>query len=199
MPSSKPTSRSLRKPASKSSGVASSAALHVVILAAGQGTRMKSALPKVLHPIGGRPMLAHVLDTVAQLEAAACHIVHGHGADSVRTWCESAYPNAAGLRWVLQQQQVGTAHAVQQALPEIPDDAVVLVLYADVPLIRADTLRGLLEAARAGAALLTAELADPRGYGRILRDRRGNVIGIVEEKDASAKQRGIREINTGCS
>ena len=171
--------------------------LHVVILAAGQGTRMKSALPKVLHPIGGRPMLAHVLETARGLDAAACHIVHGHGAERVQEWCRSAYPDADELRWELQVEQLGTAHAVLQAMPGIPDAAMVLILYGDVPLIQADTLRSLLAAAAKGPALLTAELDMPFGYGRILRDRRGAITGIVEENDATPKQKLIREVNTG--
>ena len=164
--------------------------LHVVVLAAGQGTRMKSRLPKVLHPIGGRPMLGHVLDTARALDAAACHVVHGHGAEAVRKAFDGAH-----VQWVLQAEQKGTAHAVAQALPRIPDDARVLVLYGDVPLIQAATLRPLLEAK--GLALLTAELPDPHGYGRIVRNKAGRVTGIVEEKDASAPQRRIREVNTG--
>ncbi len=171
--------------------------LHVVVLAAGQGTRMNSALPKVLHPLAGRPLLAHVLDTVCALEAAGCHIVHGHGADAVRAWSESSYRAATPINWVLQERQLGTAHAVLQAMPNIPDDATVLVAYGDVPLIRPETLRGLIAAAGSGASLLTAELENPFGYGRILRDRRGAIVGIVEERDASDKQRAIREINTG--
>jgi len=165
------------------------ASLHVVILAAGQGTRMKSRLPKVLHPVAGRPMLGHVLDTAHALSAEVCHVVHGHGAEQVRERFKSA-----SVKWVLQAEQKGTAHAVAQALPGVPDTATVLVLYGDVPLIRAGTLRPLLEGE--GLALLTAELPDPHGYGRILR-KAGRVTGIVEEKDASAAQRRIREINTG--
>ncbi|HZP14127.1 MAG TPA: bifunctional UDP-N-acetylglucosamine diphosphorylase/glucosamine-1-phosphate N-acetyltransferase GlmU [Nevskiaceae bacterium] len=169
----------------------------MVILAAGQGTRMKSSLPKVLHPLAGRPLLAHVLDTAIALEAAGCHIVHGHGADAVRAWCESSYRTTTPLSWVLQERQLGTAHAVLQAMPKIPDDATVLVAYGDVPLIRPETLRELICAAGTGAALLTAVLDEPFGYGRILRDRRGAIVGIVEERDASEKQRAIREVNTG--
>ena len=164
--------------------------LHVVILAAGQGTRMKSRLPKVLHPVAGKPMLAHVLDMARALDAAACHVVHGHGAEEVR----KAFAGEK-VNWVLQAEQKGTAHAVAQALPGIPDHATILVLYGDVPLIRAETLRPLLEGG--GLALLTAELAEPHGYGRILRNKMGKVTGIVEEKDASAHQRRIREVNTG--
>lgn len=173
------------------------APLHVVILAAGQGTRMKSRLPKVLHPVAGRPMLGHVLDTARALDAAACHVVHGHGAEKVREWFDRAERNRGHgplPRWVLQAEQKGTAHAVAQALPAIPDNATVLVLYGDVPLIRAETLRPLLGGA--GLALLTAELPDPHGYGRILR-KGGRVTGIVEEKDATPAQRRIREVNTG--
>jgi bifunctional UDP-N-acetylglucosamine pyrophosphorylase / glucosamine-1-phosphate N-acetyltransferase len=168
--------------------------LHVVILAAGQGTRMQSRLPKVLHPVAGRPMLDHVLEAARALSAEACHVVHGHGAEQVREWFDTAHPGDASVRWVLQAEQKGTGHAVAQALPQIPDAATVMVLYGDVPLVRADLLRPLL-AAR-GLALLTAELPDPRGYGRILRGRKG-VTGIVEDKDATATQRRIREINTG--
>jgi bifunctional UDP-N-acetylglucosamine pyrophosphorylase/glucosamine-1-phosphate N-acetyltransferase len=164
--------------------------LHVVVLAAGQGTRMKSRLPKVLHPVAGRPMLDHVLETARALDAAACHVVHGHGAEAVR----KAFEGAA-VTWVLQSEQKGTGHAVAQALPGIPGDATVLVLYGDVPLVRAATLQPLLQAK--GLALLTAELADPQGYGRILRNKLGRVTGIVEEKDATAHQRRIREVNTG--
>src|SRR5687767_14134483 len=109
--------------------------LHVVLLAAGQGTRMKSRLPKVLHPVAGRPMLDHVLDTARALNAAACHVVHGHGAEQVREWFEKSRGQGPLPQWVLQAEQKGTAHAVAQALPGIPDDAIVLVLYGDVPLV----------------------------------------------------------------
>jgi len=165
------------------------APLHVVILAAGQGTRMKSRLPKVLHPVAGRPMLGHVLDAARALDAAACHVVHGHGAEAVR----EAFRDAA-VNWVLQAEQQGTAHAVAQALPHVPDAAAVLVLYGDVPLISAETLWPLLQGK--GLALLTATPPDPAGYGRILR-KAGRVTGIVEDKDATPAQRRIREINTG--
>ncbi|MEQ1438018.1 bifunctional UDP-N-acetylglucosamine diphosphorylase/glucosamine-1-phosphate N-acetyltransferase GlmU [Fontimonas sp. SYSU GA230001] len=172
------------------------APLHCIVLAAGQGTRMKSALPKVLHPVAGRPMLAHVLDAARALSAAAVHVVHGHGGDQVRAWFEaSRRPDA--VRWAHQAEQKGTAHAVQQAMPAVPDDAIVLVMYGDVPLISAQTLAQLIDAARRTLAVLTVELDDPTGYGRILRDRRHRVSGIVEEKDANARQRRIREVNTG--
>jgi bifunctional UDP-N-acetylglucosamine pyrophosphorylase / glucosamine-1-phosphate N-acetyltransferase len=173
------------------------AALHCIVLAAGQGTRMKSALPKVLHPIGGKPMLGHVLDAASALDAAAIHVVHGHGGDQVRAWCESASPVAGRLHWALQAEQKGTAHAVQQAMPGVPDDAVVLVMYGDVPLIAPATLRALLDAGRRTLAVLTVELDDPGGYGRIVRNREGDVTGIVEDKDASTRQKRIREVNTG--
>ncbi|WPP44577.1 bifunctional UDP-N-acetylglucosamine diphosphorylase/glucosamine-1-phosphate N-acetyltransferase GlmU [Pseudomonas sp. AN-1] len=166
--------------------------LEIVILAAGQGTRMRSALPKVLHPVAGKPMLGHVIDTARALQPQRIHVVIGHGAEAVRERLA-----AADLNFVLQEQQLGTGHAVAQALPFI-DAEQVLVLYGDVPLIEAPTLERLL--AHAGAeqlALLTVELADPTGYGRILRDAEGRVTAIVEQKDANAEQRAIREGNTG--
>ncbi|MDG6348674.1 bifunctional UDP-N-acetylglucosamine diphosphorylase/glucosamine-1-phosphate N-acetyltransferase GlmU [Luteimonas sp. 8-5] len=166
--------------------------LHVVILAAGEGKRMKSSLPKVLQPIAARPMLAHVVDTARALQPAAIHVVFGHGGDQVR----SAFAAQAGLRWAEQASQLGTGHAVQQALPGVPDDARVLVLYGDVPLITADTLGRLLDAPGA-LAVLAAEPADPTGYGRIVRDAEGNVARIVEQKDADDEQRRIRIVNTG--
>ncbi|MFA5938128.1 MAG: bifunctional UDP-N-acetylglucosamine diphosphorylase/glucosamine-1-phosphate N-acetyltransferase GlmU [Sinimarinibacterium sp.] len=172
------------------------APLHCIVLAAGQGTRMKSALPKVLHPLGGQPMLAQVLDAAQALSAAGVHIVYGHGGEQVRGWFESAKRGDA-VRWAQQAEQKGTAHAVQQAMPAVPDDAVVLVMYGDVPLISQQTLAQLLEAGQKSLAVLTVELAEPTGYGRILRNRAGAVTGIVEEKDANARQRRIREVNTG--
>jgi bifunctional UDP-N-acetylglucosamine pyrophosphorylase/glucosamine-1-phosphate N-acetyltransferase len=168
------------------------AALHVVILAAGEGKRMKSALPKVLLPIAARPMLAHVIDTARALQPAAIHVVYGNRGDQVR----AALADQPDLAWAEQAQQLGTGHAVQQALPAIPDDARVLVLYGDVPLIAADTLRRLLAEPRA-LAVLAAELRDPTGYGRIVRDARGHVERIVEHKDADAEQRRIGLVNTG--
>jgi bifunctional UDP-N-acetylglucosamine pyrophosphorylase/glucosamine-1-phosphate N-acetyltransferase len=167
--------------------------LAIVILAAGQGKRMKSDLPKVLQPLAGRPLLAHVLDTAARLDAAATYVVHGHGGEHVR-----AALAAAPVRWVPQAEQLGTGHAVQQAMPQIPDEQLVLVLYGDVPLLRAETLQGLVALAGPRAvALLTVTLADPSGYGRIVRDARGQVLRIVEQKDASARELRIREGNTG--
>lgn len=167
--------------------------LSIVILAAGQGTRMRSKLPKVLHAIGGQPMLAHVIRTAQSLAPDAMHVVYGHGGEQVR-----AALSELPVQWVQQQQQLGTGHAVAQALPDIAAEQTVLVLYGDVPLTRADTLQRLLAAAEGGAlGLLTAHLDDPTGYGRIIRDAQGDVIAIVEHKDASDAQRRINEINTG--
>jgi bifunctional UDP-N-acetylglucosamine pyrophosphorylase/glucosamine-1-phosphate N-acetyltransferase len=166
--------------------------LSVVILAAGQGKRMRSSLPKVLQPLGGRPLLAHVLDAAFELGPERVVVVHGHGGEQVRERFA-----ATGLDWVLQELQLGTGHAVQQALPRLDDADRVLVLYGDVPLILPETLRELLAVAGSHAlALLSAELPDPTGYGRILRDG-DRIIGVVEQRDASPEQRTIREINTG--
>ena len=167
-------------------------ALQIVILAAGQGKRMRSGLPKVLHPLAGRPLLAHVLDTARALKAQRIVVVHGHGAEAVR----AAFPDA-GIAWALQPEQLGTGHAVQQAMPHLEAGGDVLVLYGDVPLVRAATLRRLLEAAREGLAVLTVELDDPAGYGRVLRDQAGRVARIVEHKDASPSERAVREVNAG--
>ncbi|PTB94976.1 UDP-N-acetylglucosamine diphosphorylase/glucosamine-1-phosphate N-acetyltransferase [Marinobacter sp. B9-2] len=167
--------------------------LHVVILAAGQGSRMKSALPKVLHPIAGRPMLHHVIDTAKLLGAEKIHTVIGHGADKVREATDEASVN-----WVSQSEQLGTGHAVAQALPDLPDDARVLVLYGDVPLTRHETLEGLVGTLDDNTlGLLTVTMDNPQGYGRIVRNADGDVQSIVEQKDASAEQQQIREVNTG--
>jgi bifunctional UDP-N-acetylglucosamine pyrophosphorylase/glucosamine-1-phosphate N-acetyltransferase len=166
--------------------------LEVVILAAGQGTRMKSRLPKVLHPVAGRPLLEHVVRTAQALGPAAIHVVIGHGSEQVAD-ALADYE----LDWVIQEQQLGTGHAVLQALPAIAPESTVLVLYGDVPLTRTDTLQRLVSRAAQGPALLTAMLENPGGYGRILRNEHGSLIGVVEEKDATAAQRAIREINTG--
>ncbi len=165
---------------------------QVVILAAGQGKRMNSDLPKVLHPLAGKPMLVHVIDTARELASERICVVHGHGGDQVK-----AALSGDDLSFALQMPQLGTGHALQQALPHLTKAPVTLVLYGDVPLVRAATLRTLLEAAGKGAAVLTAVLDDPTGYGRILRNKAGRVTGIVEQKDATAIQRRIREINTG--
>jgi bifunctional UDP-N-acetylglucosamine pyrophosphorylase / glucosamine-1-phosphate N-acetyltransferase len=167
-------------------------ALQIVILAAGRGKRMRSGLPKVLHPLAGRPLLAHVLDTARALDAQRVVVVHGHGAEAVR----AAFPDP-GIAWALQAEQLGTGHAVQQAMPHLEASGDVLVLYGDVPLVREATLRRLLEASREGLAVLTVELDDPAGYGRVLRDQAGRVARIVEHKDASPSERAVREINAG--
>lgn len=169
-----------------------SAPLHVVVLAAGEGKRMKSALPKVLQTIAGVPMLAHVIASARALQPAGVHIVYGHGGEQVR----AAFAAQTDLHWAEQTQQLGTGHAVQQAMPGIPDDSRVLVLYGDVPLIRSMTLQRLLDAPGA-LAVLAAELDEPTGYGRILRDPQGRVGAIVEHKDANDAQRTIRLVNTG--
>ncbi|MFV8818883.1 bifunctional UDP-N-acetylglucosamine diphosphorylase/glucosamine-1-phosphate N-acetyltransferase GlmU [Haliea sp. E17] len=166
--------------------------LDIVILAAGQGTRMKSSLPKVLHPVAGRPMLAHVIATARALDPVAIHVVVGHGADEVRTALAGE-----DLNWVVQAQQLGTGDAVLQALPDIAGDSVVLVLYGDVPLIETATLRALVAQADQAPALLTAEVGDPQGYGRIIRAADGSVVAVVEEKDANPEQRALREVNSG--
>jgi len=166
--------------------------LSVVILAAGQGKRMRSALPKVLQPLAGRPLLAHVLDTAASLGPAAVHVVHGHGGAAVReTFADR------GLGWWEQAEQLGTGHALAQALPGVPDGHDVIVLYGDVPLVRPESLTALIGAAAGGLALLTARVADPTGYGRIVRDASGRVLGIVEQREASPAQAAIDEVNTG--
>ena len=166
--------------------------LEIVILAAGQGKRMRSKLPKILHPLAGRPLLGHVLDTARTLAPRRIIVVHGNGAEQVR----SAFAEAQ-VEWALQAEQLGTGHAVQQALPSISPEADVLILYADVPLVRSDTLKRLLDAARDGLAVMTAELADPNGYGRIVRQGSGNVARIVEQRDASAAELALREVNAG--
>jgi bifunctional UDP-N-acetylglucosamine pyrophosphorylase / glucosamine-1-phosphate N-acetyltransferase len=169
------------------------APLSIVILAAGQGKRMKSALPKVLQPLAGRPLLKHVIDTARLLEPAAIQVVYGHGGDQVRDALKDE-----PVSWVLQAERLGTGHAVMQAMPSVPNDHVALVLYGDVPLISRATLTDLL--ALAGSqqtALLTVELDDPSGYGRIVRGKRGRVQKIVEQKDASKKELKIHECNTG--
>ena len=167
-------------------------ALSVVILAAGQGTRMKSVLPKVLQPLAGRPMLGHVLETAARLDAGSTHVVYGFGGERVI----EAFPGL-DVNWVLQAEQLGTGHAVAQAIPHIADEDIVLVLCGDVPLIRAESLQPLVEAARAGAAVLTVVADDPYGYGRIVRGDAGQVLRIVEERDANDAERQVSEINTG--
>lgn len=167
--------------------------LGVLILAAGQGTRMKSAMPKVLHQIAGKPMLAHVIDTAQQLQPAEVVVVYGHGGDQVRQQLGSY-----DVKWALQEQQLGTGHAVMQGLPLLRGVDRVLVLYGDVPLIRLDTLQRLLEASiETSIGMLTVRVAEPYGYGRIVRDEFDRIVRIVEHKDASADELAIDEINAG--
>ncbi|WP_064601496.1 bifunctional UDP-N-acetylglucosamine diphosphorylase/glucosamine-1-phosphate N-acetyltransferase GlmU [Photobacterium sp. J15] len=163
-----------------------------VILAAGKGTRMYSNLPKVLHTLAGKPMVKHVIDTCSGLGANNIHLVYGHGGDQMKAALEQESVN-----WILQAEQLGTGHAVNQACPDLADDEKVLILYGDVPLISAETLDNLLDAQpEGGIALLTVVLDDPTGYGRIVR-RNGPVVAIVEQKDATEEQKLIKEINTG--
>lgn len=167
--------------------------IEVVILAAGKGTRMRSRLPKVMHPLAGKPLLGHVIDAAHQLNPATIHLVLGHGAEQVQErYGEPAY------HCVLQHQQLGTGHAVQQVLPHLLPDSTTLILYGDVPLISAETLRSLLALVGDDSmGLLTVQLANPEGYGRILRDAQGAITGIIEQKDATPDQLLIKEVNTG--
>jgi bifunctional UDP-N-acetylglucosamine pyrophosphorylase/glucosamine-1-phosphate N-acetyltransferase len=166
--------------------------LSIVILAAGQGTRMRSDLPKVLQPLAGKPLLAHVLACADDLEADDVCVVYGHGGEAV----QAAF-SAPTLRWALQAEQLGTGHAVQQAMPDTPSENRVLILAGDVPLLTADTLRRLLsETPEADLAVLTVDMDDPAGYGRIVREN-GSVNRIVEQKDASPAEQALTEINTG--
>lgn len=166
--------------------------LHVIILAAGEGKRMHSALPKVLMPLAGRPMLAHVLDTARSLRPERIHLVFGHKGDQVRT----ALTDLGDMIWVRQIEQRGTGHAVRIAMAGVPEDARVLVLYGDVPLIRADTLEKLLAVESPLVALIT-QLESPFGYGRVIRDGIGRVRAVVEERDATPEQLQINWVNSG--
>jgi bifunctional UDP-N-acetylglucosamine pyrophosphorylase / glucosamine-1-phosphate N-acetyltransferase len=167
--------------------------LDILVLAAGKGTRMRSDLPKVLHPVGGKALVQHVVDTARQVGGEQILIIVGHGAEKVEE--RMAAPD---VKFVLQAQQLGTGHAVQQALPELRDDATVLILYGDVPLTRAETLQKLIAQVNdTQMGLLTVNMQDPTGYGRIVRDPLGKVVAIVEHKDANEEQKQIREINTG--
>lgn len=167
--------------------------LGVVVLAAGKGTRMRSARPKVLHALAGRPLLSHVLDAAVALGAVRICVIYGHGGEQV----PAAFPNAPAL-WVEQPERLGTGHAVMQAMPAMQEMDRVLVLYGDVPLIEPETLNRLVEeSANTALGLLTMHLADPSGYGRIVRDKSDRVLRIVEQKDASAAERAITEVNTG--
>ncbi len=171
--------------------------LEVIILAAGQGSRMRSTLPKVLHPVAGKSMLSHVIDLAAAVASDKTHVVIGHGADQVK----SSIPNST-VQWAMQSEQKGTGHAVAQALPAVSDDAQVLILYGDVPLTTPETIQKLVSTSANKAnteqvTLLTVELDDPNGYGRIIRNNSDQVTAIVEQKDASAAQLSISEVNTG--
>lgn len=167
--------------------------VSVVILAAGQGTRMKSRLPKVLHPIGGKPLLTHVIHTAAELAAKNTVVVYGHGGDQVKDTLADEK-----VIWVEQAQQLGTGHAVDQASAHIDDNHIILVLYGDVPLIHSATLFDLVSKADENTmSVLTVHLSNPHGYGRIVRDKQGNILRIVEQKDANDTELAITEINTG--
>lgn len=170
----------------------SNSAMSVVILAAGKGTRMYSDLPKVLHTLAGKPMVQHVIDAAKGLGAQQVHLVYGHGGDQLKaTLTDSA------VNWVLQAEQLGTGHAMQQAAPHFADDEDIMMLYGDVPLISEETLQCLRDAKpEGGIGLLTVVLDNPTGYGRIVREN-GTIVGIIEQKDASPAQLAINEINTG--
>lgn len=169
-------------------------ALHIIILAAGQGKRMLSSTPKVLHKVGGKAMLERVVDTALELNPEKIHVIFGHGGEKLK----QALPDLP-VNWVLQSEQLGTGHAVKQALPHIPSDSQVLILSADVPLIRKKTLQELIDRCPLPQTLglLVVQAADPFGLGRIVRNQTGNIIAIVEEKDASNEQRQIQEIYSG--
>lgn len=169
------------------------APLSIVILAAGRGTRMQSDLPKVMQPLAGAPLLSYVLELAAQLEPAMTYVVYGDGAERMR----EHFANAP-VHWALQAEQLGTGHALLQAMPAVPDNHRVLVLYGDVPLLRIESLRELIAVAGGrNLALLSAAPADTTGYGRIVRGARGALLRIVEERDATARERSIREVNSG--
>ena len=168
--------------------------IDVVILAAGQGSRMKSDLPKVLHPIAGKPMLGHVIDAARKVDANAMHVVIGHGADQVK----AQFADQADIQFALQTEQKGTGHAVMMALENLAPSGVTLILYGDVPLIQSNTLSQLIDICKHGkVGLLTVNMDDPTGYGRIVRDEAGKVSAIVEHKDANEAQLAIQECNTG--
>ncbi len=172
--------------------------VDVVVMAAGKGTRMKSLRPKVLHRLGGRALAQHVIDTAARLSARSVVVITGHGAEQVEAGLSAPAGGATALRYVRQEPQLGTGHAVQQAVPVLPDDGVTLVLSGDVPLTRAETLQALIDlCAGQHLALLTLQMADPTGYGRIVRGTDGAVQAIVEQKDANEAQKAINEIYSG--
>ena len=168
--------------------------MNIVILAAGMGKRMNSDLPKVLHPLAGKSLLGHVVDTARTLDPQRLVVVYGHGGEQV----QAAFAGQTDVQWALQSPQLGTGHAVAQAVPMLVDDVPTLILYGDVPLVKASTLQRLAEAAKGGKlALLSQHVADPTGSGRVVRDAAGNVSRIVEQKDADAETLKINEINTG--
>ena len=168
--------------------------MNIVILAAGMGKRMNSDLPKVLHPLAGKSLLGHVVDTARTLDPQRLVVVYGHGGEQV----QAAVAGQTDVQWALQSPQLGTGHAVAQAVPMLVDDVPTLILYGDVPLVKASTLQRLAEAAQGGKlALLSQHVADPTGYGRVVRDAAGNVSRIVEQKDADAETLKINEVNTG--
>ena len=166
--------------------------LNIVILAAGQGTRMKSRHPKVLHPLGGKPLLEHVIETARSLKPAKIIVVYGHGGEKV-----PATLDCEDVIWVEQAEQLGTGHAVEQAMPQVDDNSTLLIVYGDVPLLRDSTMAELVRIGESGFGLLTVHVTDPGGYGRIVRDKHGAVAQIVEEKDASEHERTIAEVNSG--
>jgi len=166
--------------------------LNIIILAAGQGTRMKSSLPKVLHSLAGKPLVQHVIDTSKKLSPEVINVVYGHCGEQVQQQI-----NDTEINWVLQEEQLGTGHAVDQVKDQLKDDQLVLILYGDVPLIKEETLTKLLEQAKEGFSLLTVKLNNPQGYGRIVRDKTDLVKNITEEKDASEEIKKIDEVNTG--
>ncbi len=171
--------------------------LSIIILAAGKGTRMNSRLPKVLQPLAGKPLLAHVFTQTAALNADRVITVFGHGGDLVKkTFSPPTYDHQI-IDWVEQTEQKGTGHAVQVTLPVLPKTGQSIILYGDVPLVRAETLRRLLDAAKGGLAIITMNLDNPTGYGRIVRDYKNQIIRVVEQKDASEAERSITEVNTG--
>lgn len=167
--------------------------LSIVILAAGQGTRMRSSLPKVLQPMAGKPLLAHVLDSARELGCEDICVVYGHGGDAV-----TQRFNGQMIKWAHQAEQLGTGHAVKMAMPQIDDSQLVLVLCGDVPFLRAATMKQLTDACQDGSTgVLTVDMPDPTGYGRIIRDANGNVVRIVEQKDATPEEQAVSEINSG--
>ena len=166
--------------------------LNIVILAAGQGTRMKSSLPKVLHPLAGQALVQHVINASKKLSPEIINVVYGHGGEQVQQ-----YINDSEINWVLQAEQLGTGHAVDQVKDQLKDNQLALILYGDVPLIKVETLTKLLDQAKDGFSLLTVSLDNPQGYGRIVRNSKGLVEKITEEKDASDDVKKIKEVNTG--